>query len=102
MSQESGVPNSVPVSVPISEKLAGGNGRTAEARAGDETTFLELRRKVQDCELLSASAERLLQKMRFNGRLSIVIQNGQVVKSGYEEGYFRRKNDLHGWGGDLG
>ncbi|HVZ60334.1 MAG TPA: hypothetical protein VG892_06065 [Terriglobales bacterium] len=100
MSKNSGAaaPNSalVPVSVE-----AAASGRAAD-RAVDETTFLELRRKVQDSELLSASTERLLEKMRFNGRLSIVVQNGQVVKSGYEEGYFRRKNDLHGWGGDLG
>jgi hypothetical protein len=100
MSKNSGVaaPNSA--SIPFSVEAAA-NGRAAD-RAGDETTFLELRRKVQDSELLSASTERLLEKMRFNGRLSIVVQNGQVVKSGYEEGYFRRKNDLHGWGGDLG
>jgi hypothetical protein len=78
-------------------------GKPAAARAGetagDERTFLELRRKVKDSELLSSSTERLLEKMRFNGRLSIVIQNGRVVKSGYEEGYFRRKNDLQGWNG---
>jgi hypothetical protein len=95
MSKNSGAaaPNSA--SIPFSVEAAAD-------RAGDATTFLELRRKVQDSELLSASTERLLEKMRFNGRLSIVVQNGQVVKSGYEEGYFRRKNDLHGWGGDLG
>ncbi len=66
----------------------------AQARAADENTFLELRRKVQQSELLSASTERLLWRMRFSGRLSVVVQNGRVLKSGYEEGYFRRKNDL--------
>lgn len=65
-----------------------------QARAADENTFLELRRKVQQSELLSASTERLLWRMRFSGRLSVVVQNGRVLKSGYEEGYFRRKNDL--------
>jgi len=34
--------------------------------------------------------QRLLQAIRFNGRLSVVVQNGQVLKSGYEEGYFRQ------------
>jgi hypothetical protein len=97
MSEKVGVPT--PLSVAIPGKSHGHNGHGAETRAGDERTFLELRRKVQDSELLSASTERLLQKMRFNGRLSVVIQNGRVVKSGYEEGYFRRKNDLQGWGG---
>lgn len=67
-----------------------------EARTADERTFIELRRKVQDSELLSASTERLLLKMRFSGRLTVVVQNGRVLKSGYEEGYFRRKDDLSG------
>jgi len=66
----------------------------AEARALEGRVFLELRRKVQESELLSASTERLLQKIRFHGRLSIVVQNGRVLKSGYEEGYFRRKHAL--------
>jgi hypothetical protein len=65
-----------------------------DVRADDEHTFLELRRKVQQSELLSASTERLLRRMRFCGRLSVVVQNGRVLKSGYEEGYFRRKNDF--------
>jgi sulfur carrier protein ThiS len=34
--------------------------------------------------------ERLLQQLRFTGRLSVVVQNGRVLKSGYEEGYFRQ------------
>jgi hypothetical protein len=65
-----------------------------QARSADEKVFLELRRKVQESELLAAATERLLQKMKFNGRLTVVIQNGRVFKSAYEEGYFRRKNDL--------
>ncbi|MGE0406234.1 MAG: hypothetical protein AB7O65_08045 [Candidatus Korobacteraceae bacterium] len=97
MSENSEISNSISALHPVPGRT---NRVSREADAiGDERTFLELRRKVQDSELLSASTERLLQKMRFNGRLSIVIQNGQVVKSGYEEGYFRRKNDLHGWNG---
>ena len=56
-----------------------------------ERDFLEFRRKVQEAELLSASMERLLESLRFTGRLSVVVQNGQVLKSGYEEGYFKRK-----------
>ena len=41
----------------------------ADTRPADEKVFLELRRKVQESELLSAATERLLGKMRFNGRL---------------------------------
>ena len=59
--------------------------------AGVERDFLEFRRKVQAAELLSASMERLLAALRFTGRLSVVVHNGQVLKSGYEEGYFKRK-----------
>lgn len=62
----------------------------------DESTFLELRRKVQSGELLSATTERILRKMKFNGHLTVVVQHGTIVKSGYEEGYFRRRNDLGG------
>jgi hypothetical protein len=53
-------------------------------------SFAELRRKVQLAQLLSASTETLLRSVHFTGRLSVVIQNGRVLKSGYEEGYFRQ------------
>lgn len=62
------------------------------AAADPDRLFSEFRRKVRDSELLSASMERLLASLRFTGRLSIVLQNGQVLKSGYEEGYFHRRN----------
>ena len=66
-----------------------------EAPPGEsERVFLELRRKVQESELLSASTDRLLCRMKFNGRLTVVIHNGRIFKSSYEEGYFRRKNDF--------
>ncbi len=57
--------------------------------------FLEFRRKVQGSELLSASITRLLESLRYTGRLTVVLQNGHVLKTGYEEGYFRRKEDLN-------
>lgn len=56
--------------------------------------FLEFRRKVRESEVLSASTERLLLALRFTGRLSVVVQNGRVLKSGYEEGYFSRRKDV--------
>jgi hypothetical protein len=73
----------------------------AERRNADERTLIELRRKVQSSELLSAATERLLWKMKFNGHLTILVQNGRVLKSGYEEGYFRRRNDLGGFSLDV-
>ena len=64
-----------------------------DTRSTDERNFLELRRKVQESELLSAATERLLAKMKFNGRLTVVARDGRVFKSSYEEGYFRRKDE---------
>jgi hypothetical protein len=29
--------------------------------------------------------------LKFSGRVSVVVQNGRVLKSGYEEGYFRQR-----------
>jgi hypothetical protein len=57
--------------------------------------FLQFRRKVQQSELLSAATLRLLQSLSYTGRVTVLLQNGQILKSGYEEGYFRRKDDLN-------
>jgi len=57
----------------------------------EERSFVEFRRKVRSAEVLSAAMERLLQSLHFTGRVSIVVQNGRVLKSGYEEGYFRQQ-----------
>jgi hypothetical protein len=58
-----------------------------------EATFVEFRRKVQNSELLASGVSKLLREIRFTGRVSVVVQNGEVLKSGYEEGYFTRKDD---------
>ena len=60
---------------------------------GEERTFAELRRKIREAELLSAATEKLLRSLRFSGRLSVVVKNGCILKSGYEEGYFSRRQD---------
>jgi hypothetical protein len=52
--------------------------------------FLEFRRKVRSAEVLSGAMEHLLGLLQFTGKVSVVVQNGRVLKSGYEEGYFRR------------
>ena len=62
----------------------------AQCFESEEKSFGEFRRKVRAAEVLSAVMQRLLQVIHFNGRLSVVVQNGQVLKSGYEEGYFRQ------------
>jgi hypothetical protein len=55
------------------------------------TNFIEFRRKVRGAEVLSAAMESLLKTLDFSGRISVVVQNGRVLKSGYEEGFFRRR-----------
>jgi hypothetical protein len=56
----------------------------------EEKDFVEFRRKVRAAEVLSAAMEHLLKALRFSGRVSVVVQNGSVLKSGYEEGFFRQ------------
>jgi hypothetical protein len=58
----------------------------------EEKDFVEFRRKVRSAEVLSAAMERLLWALRFTGRVSIVMQNGRILQSGYEEGYFSQRN----------
>jgi hypothetical protein len=62
----------------------------AQSLENEERSFGEFRRKVRSAEVLSAAIQRLMQSIHFNGRLSVIVQNGQVLKSGYEEGYFRQ------------
>lgn len=57
----------------------------------EEANFVEFRRKVQSAQVLSREVERLLWSLHFTGRVSVVVQNGRVLKSGYEEGYFRQR-----------
>lgn len=57
--------------------------------SNEEKNFTEFRRKVRSAEVLSAAMERLLMSLHFTGRLSVVVQNGRLLKSGYEESYFR-------------
>jgi hypothetical protein len=59
----------------------------------EERAFQELRRRVREARVLCPSVETLLQGVGFTGRLSVVVQNGRILKSGYEEGYFTRRQD---------
>jgi sulfur carrier protein ThiS len=54
-------------------------------------SFIEFRRKVQEAEVLSAAMEQLLRSLKFSGKVSVVVVNGRVLKSGYEEGFFRQR-----------
>jgi hypothetical protein len=57
----------------------------------EERIFAELRRTVRNGEVLTPHTRKLLRNLRFTGRICIVIQNGDIIKSGYEEGYFSRR-----------
>jgi hypothetical protein len=57
----------------------------------EDRAFAEFRRKIKEAEILSAAMEKLMGHLGFSGRLSVVVQNGRILKSGYEEGYFTRR-----------
>jgi hypothetical protein len=40
--------------------------------------------------------ERLLRQLQFTDRLTVAVQNGRVLKSGYEEGLFPPAHDSVG------
>ena len=59
----------------------------------EDRAFHELRARVRTARVLDAAVLALLERTRFTGRLSVVVQNGKILKSGYEEGYFTRRQD---------
>jgi hypothetical protein len=65
---------------------------SSQDNCNEEKDFVEFRRKVRAAEVLSAAMERLLRSVNFSGRVSVVVQNGRVLKSGYEEGFFRQRD----------
>lgn len=64
---------------------------TSHPGPNEERDFGEFRRKVKSAEVLSASMEHLLMSLHFTGRVTVMMQNGRVLKSGYEEGYFHQR-----------
>jgi hypothetical protein len=54
----------------------------------EEKQFTEFRHKVRTADVFSAAIIHLLRAIHFTGRVSVVVQNGRVLNSGYEEGYF--------------
>ena len=57
----------------------------------EEAVFTEFRRRIRDAEVLCTGMQKLLLALNFTGKVSVVVQNGRILKSGYEEGYFRQK-----------
>ncbi len=64
-----------------------------EPCANHNCSFGIFRAKISAADLLSASMIKLLEAIGFTGRLTVVVQNGRILKSGYEEGYFTRRTD---------
>jgi len=64
---------------------------TLETAMNEERAFVEIRRRVRSTDVLSPVLAHLLRGVRFTGRVSVVLQNGRILKSGYEEGYFRTR-----------
>lgn len=60
-------------------------------RTVEDRHFSEFRRRVKDADILSPDIKKLMGHLAFSGRLSVVVQNGRILKSGYEEGYFTRR-----------
>ena len=56
----------------------------------EEKTFGEFRRKVKSAEVLSASMEHLLRSLHFTGQVNVFMQNGRILKSGYQESHFHQ------------
>ena len=59
----------------------------------EDQAFQQLRHRVRDAKVLNPAVESRFVRVRFTGRLSVVVQNGKILKSGYEEGYFTRRQD---------
>jgi hypothetical protein len=76
--------------------MLSGRSQADNSNSNEEKDFGEFRRKVKSAEVLSASMEHLLLSLGFTGRVSVVMQNGRVLKSGYEEGYFHQRHGRRG------
>lgn len=61
--------------------------------SSDDGIFSEFRNKIRCGEIASAAVVSLLRRLKFTGRLSLIVQNGTILKAGYEEGYYRQRND---------
>jgi hypothetical protein len=66
------------------------SNQTPEA-VGD--AFTELRREVSNREFLSSACAKLLLQTHSTGRLTRVGQNRPILKSGYQPGFTRRKEE---------
>ena len=66
-------------------------GQIAVAHHSDTVSIGNQDGAVREAGLLNAATEKLLLGLSFTGKLTVIIQNGRILKSGYEEGYFRQR-----------
>lgn len=64
--------------------------RALNARpASEQAIFCEFRRKIAAGEAISRAFGKLLEALRFSGRITITFHQGKLTKSVLEEAYFR-------------
>lgn len=66
---------------------------TEQLQSPEDGKFSLFRHKIRCGEIASSSIEHLMRDLKFTGRLCLVVKNGTILKAGYEEGYFSRRND---------
>ena len=67
-------------------------------RGIEEAGFTEFRRKIRAAEVLSAAMQRLLSDIRFNGKVSVIIQNGKCSNQATRKDIFGTTPGLEGLG----
>ena len=46
----------------------------------EEAVFTEFRRRIRDAEVLCTGMQKLLLALNFSGKVSVVVQNGRILK----------------------
>jgi hypothetical protein len=60
-------------------------------KSGEGHDFVEFRRKVRAAEVRASASGREGEAQKVCGRAVVVVQNGQVLQSGYQEGFFNQR-----------
>lgn len=67
-------------------------GERAQPDTGEPVgLFAELRRKLACGETLARAVEKLLEALRFSGRITLTFHQGKLTKTVLEESYIRSR-----------
>jgi len=67
-------------------------GNQAQPSTGEPVgLFAELRRKLACGETLARAVEKLLEALRFSGRITLTFHQGKLTKTVLEESYIRSR-----------